>query len=415
MLQMLRNQREFLHNRMVDATVAENPDRYGHKIWKDNHWPDDENVLAHVRFSDRVGPDGDKILVIEEIQSTLHQKAIGSHLGETPVGYAKQISPPDVKPLTLDEFKDLEGIRAKLKADKNLALDPRIPENVRFSELEQRHLQWERYHREMGELDRPIGHVEGEAVPDLPYRKDWHELVLRRAMQLAAREGYDRVAFVPFGEQMERSNISQLAREILYHDGKLMAFDQVGQQLLGKPTDEFVRVGKKEVKNWIGEDAAKKLFDVDNSNYFPIIPWQTKSVGELGELLPTPDSSVDFGIFSEMRDGEEAFEVGGKFFRDIYTSKLPRYLKKISRSDIEIIPTSGKIPSPREVPSALWETGNVPGEQYFNLAEDIIELPTVKVNAEVIKKFTGEGIKNMSVLPVAALPAAGLIDGEVDF
>jgi hypothetical protein len=358
-LYLLKNQREFLHKRMVDATVAENPSLYGHQIWKDNHWPDDENVLAHIRFSDRVGPDGEKILVIEELQSTIHQMGVKRN-------YAKQISPPEAKPLTLDEYKELQKFREELKYDWEMQ------RSAAFQNLEQRNLQWTRYRREMEELDRPLGYT-GASVPDLPYKKDWHELALRRGMQLAAREGYDRVAFVPFRQQMARSDESKIAHEIIYQDGKLSAYSRLhGTQLLGDGV-EFVRVGKNEVKNWIGEDAAKQLFS-------------------------DPDYAQLFGEFKGIYDG---VEVGGKFFRDLYDSKVPKYLKKISGSEIEMKPTHSLDPSG-------WKPAS-------DRSPEIIDLPTVEVNAETIKKLTGDGIKHMGVAPVAALPALDLDDDEADF
>jgi hypothetical protein len=358
-LYLLRNQREFLHQRMVDATVAENPNLYGHQIWKDNHWPDDENVLAHIRFSDRVGPDGEKILVIEELQSTIHQMGVKRN-------YAKQISPPEAKPLTLDEYKELQ------KFTNNPSQSDYNHYVATFQDLEQRNLQWTRYRREMAELDRPMGST-GAPVPDLPYKKDWHELTLRRAMQLAAREGYDRVAFVPFKQQIARSDESKIAHEIIYQDGKLSAYSILhGTQLLGDGV-EFVRVGKNEVKNWIGEDAAKQLFS-------------------------DPDYAQLFGEFKGIYNG---VEVGGKFFRDLYDSKVPKYLKKISGSEIEMKPTHSLDPSG-------WKPAS-------DRSPEIIDLPTVEVNAETIKKLTGDGIKHMGVAPVAALPALDLDDDEADF
>ena len=37
------------------------------------HWPDEPNVMTHMRLSDRLSPEGKKLLHIEEIQSDWHQ------------------------------------------------------------------------------------------------------------------------------------------------------------------------------------------------------------------------------------------------------------------------------------------------------------------------------------------------------
>jgi hypothetical protein len=368
----LLHQRNFLHDKMIDATVAENPSIYGHRIWRDDHWPDDENVLAHVRFSDRFGPDGEKILVIEEIQSTIHQKGNASWSD----GYAKQISPPDKKPMSLDEYKEYQRliIARGIAGDKSHLMSD--ADKVNFDNFKLSDEAWTNYHNSMDIVDK--GYIDdlGGPVPNLPYSKNWHELVLRRAMQLAAREGYARVAFVPFERQMVRnSGQSLFAREIEYRDGKLMAYDENGDQLLGQPDDEFVRVGRKEVKNWIGEDAAKQLFD--SPNYF------NRSDALYGKA---PDIA-DFGFYSH-----QGLEVGGKFLRDIYDAKLPRYIEKISGSKIEMKMTGPENPS----------------------AHEVVNLPTVKVNSEVVNKLTEDGVKYAVVPPVAALPAVNLDDGEAD-
>ena len=48
-------------------------DAYRNKQFQSSHW-DEPNVLGHVRFNDRTGPNGEKILHFEEIQSDLHQQ-----------------------------------------------------------------------------------------------------------------------------------------------------------------------------------------------------------------------------------------------------------------------------------------------------------------------------------------------------
>jgi hypothetical protein len=42
--------------------------------YQSKHWKEDPNVLAHMRVQDRRGPNGEKILHVEEIQSDWHQE-----------------------------------------------------------------------------------------------------------------------------------------------------------------------------------------------------------------------------------------------------------------------------------------------------------------------------------------------------
>jgi hypothetical protein len=41
--------------------------------FRSGHW-DEDNVLAHIRFDERTGPNGEKILHMAEVQSDWHQK-----------------------------------------------------------------------------------------------------------------------------------------------------------------------------------------------------------------------------------------------------------------------------------------------------------------------------------------------------
>ena len=45
----------------------------GENQYTSGHW-DEPNVLAHVRFNDRTGANGEKVLHIEEVQSDWHQE-----------------------------------------------------------------------------------------------------------------------------------------------------------------------------------------------------------------------------------------------------------------------------------------------------------------------------------------------------
>jgi hypothetical protein len=46
----------------------------GKADYQSTHWKEDPNVLAHMRVQDRKGPNGEKILHVEEIQSDWHQE-----------------------------------------------------------------------------------------------------------------------------------------------------------------------------------------------------------------------------------------------------------------------------------------------------------------------------------------------------
>jgi len=122
--------------------------------YQSSHW-EEPNVLAHVRFSDRVSPDGKKTLLIDEIQSDWHQQ--GRKEGYTPSGE------PEAAPSWTT-----------------------VP-----------------------------GRTQG--VPDAPFKKDWHELAFKRMLRWAADNGYDRVAWTTGEQQAERFDLSKQVSRLMYH------------------------------------------------------------------------------------------------------------------------------------------------------------------------------------------------------
>lgn len=119
-----------------------------------SHW-NEPNVLAHVRFNDRVGPNGEKLLHLEEVQSDWHQQ--GRDKGyNVPVGGV------------LSELTNM--------SDDALAALGLTRENVRG-------------------IDR---------VPNAPFKHNWHELVLKRMLRYAAEHGYHGISITPGEEQAKR-------------------------------------------------------------------------------------------------------------------------------------------------------------------------------------------------------------------
>jgi len=137
-----------------------------------SHWPDDPNVLSHFRATDRVGPNNEKILFLEEIQSDWHQKGRRE-------GYRTPVPPIDeATRKKVVRYRELESIGNRMALD-----TPReILDEWRLLEEE---------------LEPWMGLLRGRVVPDAPLKKTWHEMTFRRALRMAAEEGKDSVAWVP--------------------------------------------------------------------------------------------------------------------------------------------------------------------------------------------------------------------------
>ena len=315
--------------------------------YRNSHW-DDPNIFAHYRVSDMVGPNGEKVLYVDEVQSDWHQKArdlrkqevkkildkdradiskkaveelqatkgttsinpetevayktifnrlikerkaeIEAQVGEN-VGY---LSPEDNNKLTqlisekdrlrnqgmtTQEIQDYfqpgrvvfndryggvsrvvsfnpaensegfkEAFARKLEQAKNAGVDEQIAVNwARKRALEEAKNDWsvtvEELDPKTGELRGQRTHstspqeniIEGivteisdiqKKLPDAPFKKNWHEIATKDILDLAAKEGYDKVAFSPGIDQVKRyeQTLRQVVDEIRYNpleDGSL--------------------------------------------------------------------------------------------------------------------------------------------------------------------------------------------------
>jgi hypothetical protein len=246
---------------------------------------DQPNVLAHMRVNDRVDADGKKVLFVEEVQSDWHQT--GRKKGYKNLEVEKQIL--DIE----EQMSNLADIR-----------DPvtnQIVNRQEFSAL------W----RKKDELLKQMG-----TVPDAPFKTTWHELALKRAIQLASEGGYDRVAFTTGKTQAERYDLSKQINELAY---KKMD-DELTLSLGDGPYYEVVAVDKndmpvlkrqvteQELPDLVGKEMAKKIINGEGKGY--------------------PSESVSSGtkVFSGLD-----LQVGGEGMKGFYDQILPKFLDKYAK------------------------------------------------------------------------------------
>lgn len=162
---------------------------------------DRDDILSHSRTQDRKDNDGKNILHVDEIQSDWHQK--GAEFGYlTPEGQQK------FKELVTERVrlaKEFEDAREKLM----YASDKDLPSlSARSQELAAK----------IEDLGREASDIE-RSVPDAPFKKDWAEKELKKLINLAAREGKDRVTLSRWQDQVERWGTDSIAFERV-GDGK---------------------------------------------------------------------------------------------------------------------------------------------------------------------------------------------------
>jgi len=152
------------------------------------------NVLAHVRLNERTGPNGERILHVEEIQSDWHQKGRkqGYATGPTDTtGWVANVVRPKSPITGLPEYEVRDSVGNVVSTERS-ANSP--AEAIRLAS----------------------GFKDRDAVPDAPFKKTWPELALKRIVRWAADNGFDKVTWATGATQAERYDLSKQVSEVTY-------------------------------------------------------------------------------------------------------------------------------------------------------------------------------------------------------
>jgi hypothetical protein len=165
--------------------------------FKAGHY-DEPNVLAHVRFNDRVDASGKKTLFLEEIQSDWHQRGRKEGYG------TKAVTRP-------------------------------------------------------GALPGDIPHIKSSGVPDATFKSSWPELALKRMIKWAADNGYDQIAWTPGKVQAARYDLSKHLDSIVYQKrGELYniaAYPKNGSNAVWNNQSATL----KDIEDHLGKEMAEKI------------------------------------------------------------------------------------------------------------------------------------------------------------
>ena len=138
-------------------------------------------------------------------------------------------------------------------------------------------------------------------VPDAPFKKNWHELAMKRILDYAAENGYDSIAITPGAEQAKRYDLSKQIGAIEYSKSgddnyKIKVYDPVGQPMNLNIPNTLDASG---LEQYIGKEMAEKV--------------ASQATGEQQSL-----AGLDL-------------QVGGEGMKGFYDKILPDYLNNFGK------------------------------------------------------------------------------------
>ena len=319
------------------------------------HFGGAPNVLASIRVKDRVGPDGEKILHLEEIQSDWHQQ--GREKGYQPKGVDLNKEADKAKMQhTLLSQKLNEARQSSDAIDRNLASDQPLYQNP---EVRERQKQAQNRHNESimdlmpqvmkaEEAHRVARETARSAVPEAPFKKNWHELALKRMIHHAAENGYGQIHITPGEEQAKRYGLSKHVGMVSYNpeEQHFQAFKPNRETLISEKDASPERVS-----DLIGKEAANRLMSAP---------------AQMGH---------------HFLEGED-LNVGGEGMKGFYDKMVPKFLNQFGKKygvhvQPGVIEAGNKAPSYGLPSSVDFENNRQPGETMLQYVERMKSTPVM--------------------------------------
>jgi len=279
------------------------------------HFGGEPNILASIRAKDRVGPNGEKILHLEEIQSDWHQQ-----------GREKGYNDP----------KEVNGWKV-------VSVDPDNPNEIAVVDKNGKEV-WSGLNK-FGTDRQVISKIASQMlVPDAPFKKNWHELALKKMIHHAAANGYDSIAITPGQEQADRYGLAQ-------HIG-VLSYDPERQHFAAfKPNRETAMhehgATPERVSQLVGKELAQKLMASPRQGGFHYLEGDDIKVGgegmkgfydkivpnflnQFGKKYGAKVGQVKIpGHPSQRGDASEALGIAGTRFADMTPEQITAFNQKL--------------------------------------------------------------------------------------
>lgn len=247
-------------------------------------------AVAWVRFGETNDKDGNRVLVIDEIQSKRHQE--GRESGYVSTLHNRRVNELGMKlswgmTLSDSEADEIEALMQRPYSDTELHIKPEETWLEITEDKYQYHTIFAGKTYDVGkgvvdsneqaakylaqvitrEVREHNDHLK-EGVPDAPFEKNWHELAMKRMLRLAAEEGYDKVAWTTGEQQAARYDLSKELDKLSIRKNADGTYNVEG---IRKGSNELERfesnVPEENLAGVVGKDIAKQAIEYNGIRF----------------------------------------------------------------------------------------------------------------------------------------------------
>lgn len=261
-------------------------------------------AIGWARFGETTDKDGNRVLVIDEIQSKRHQEGrekgykmpaelqrlhrkmqSGNITNEEVARYnelAQQEGSTKTKQLLDASVKAQDDYDAYMQQmSRKYGVSVMNVYSIMSGEDQK---EADRLEKAVYDADAAYQNYSPSDIPDAPFDKNWHELVMKRMLRYAAENGYDKVAWTTGEQQAERYDLSKSIKDMTAtgwtdysavrgddaKEAKLIAINTIdggeyAQLLVDKSgkvlSDVDDRFVGKQLSDVVGKDLAKRLME----------------------------------------------------------------------------------------------------------------------------------------------------------
>ena len=181
--------------------------------YRSPHYPEDRNVVAHVRFNERTDAEGRSYIFLETVQSDWHQEGRSrGYLSELPAeGLPAGWELKEIVPTSKNKTAPRWWLRRRgAKTDSPVA----VPPTATFAEAV-----------EQVRIDFLM-----TRIPDAPFKTTWPELVMKRMIRYAAENGFDGIGWTTGQQQSDRWGAPEEGMAGFYDEILVHAANKIGKK-----------------------------------------------------------------------------------------------------------------------------------------------------------------------------------------